>query len=236
LPPISRRNFIAITGGTLLASAPLTAATDVPAQLDHILLGCRDLDSGIDFVERQSGVRADFGGVHPGRGTRNALLSLGDTHYLEIIAPDPAQSSAGDFRGLRSLTEPRIIGWAAHPGDLDSFAARLRMNGVAAEGPQPGSRKRPDGRVLNWKTLTLKDNCDSLLPFFIEWRAGSTHPSADAPTGAKLSQFELASPDVAGLERICELLDLDVRLQHAPKPQIRARISGSSGQSLQLSS
>lgn len=32
------------------------------AQIDHFLLGCRDLETGIDRVEQLTGVRAQVGG------------------------------------------------------------------------------------------------------------------------------------------------------------------------------
>src|SRR5579862_3009161 len=189
---ISRRRFLFTTSAALAATrvSRSTPQEVVPELLDHILIGSPDLDAGIKFIEERTGVRAAFGGVHPGAGTRNALLSLGTNRYLEIIAPDPAQPATEDKRNLRSLEEPVIVGWAQHPGDIEAFAQRMKSEGVEVDGPKPGSRKRPDGRVLHWKTLALKDDAGGLFPFFIEWGAGSMHPSIDAPQGCTLETFE----------------------------------------------
>jgi hypothetical protein len=203
----------------------------VPPMLDHILLGCNDLQRGIDFVERHVGVRAAFGGVHPGRGTQNALLSLGTRRYLEIIAPDPQQNASGELAGiLKKLTEPRLVGWAAHPGDIQVLAADLATAGIAAEGPTAGSRKRPDGSVLHWKTLNLKDDAHGLLPFFIEWSADSAHPSADAPSGCQLLRFELLTPDPGTLAKTTARLRLTAAIAKGSPPQLHAVISGPKGQ------
>jgi hypothetical protein len=198
--------------------------------LDHILLGCSDLDGGIEFVEKHTGVRAAFGGVHPGRGTQNALLSLGEKHYLEIIALDPLQSDAPDHYGLAKLIEPRLVGWAAHPGDLNSLATRLCDAGIAFDGPNPGSRKRPDGRLLQWKTLNLKNDHAGLLPFFIEWSADTVHPSADSPAGCHIVRFEIATPEPEQLSKTVAILGLDVKIAKADKAQLRATIAGPKGE------
>ena len=230
---LSRRYFFVLTGGALAAPSLSWGASEVPGVLDHILLGCSDLDGGIAFVEKHMGVRAAFGGVHPGRGTRNAVLSLGERsreelnprRYLEIIAPDPQQPNAADNYGLRKLTEPRLIGWAAHPGDLSELASRLRKGNIAFDGPNPGSRKRPDGRLLQWKTLNLQDNRDGLLPFFIEWSADTVHPSVDAPRGCHLARFELLTPNPEELSSTAAVMGLGVEIAKSDKPQLRATIS-----------
>src|ERR1700736_1980742 len=100
---IPRRIFLALSGGALVSPKLSSGEVDPPAMLDHILLGCNDLDRGIAYVEERTGVRAAFGGVHPGRGTRNALLSLGERRYLEIMAPDPAQQVTLQIPRLREL-------------------------------------------------------------------------------------------------------------------------------------
>src|ERR1700688_3131779 len=115
---ISRRLLLILTSGAIAAPSMLLAESEGPSLLDHILLGSNDLQRGIDFVERHTGIRAAFGGVHPGRGTQNALLSLGTRRYLEIIAPDLKQSGTPQYPVITKLTEPRLIGWAAHPGGL----------------------------------------------------------------------------------------------------------------------
>ena len=231
---ISRRSFLAATTGVLFVPAISWSADEVPILLDHILLGCSDLDTGIAFVEEHTGVRAAYGGVHPGRGTRNALLSLGVRHYLEIIAPDPKQDSAPSYSAqqlttLKQLSSPRLIGWAAHPGNVESLAKRLREAGIATQGPFPGSRARPDGRTLSWKTLVLADDRQGSLPFFIEWSADSVHPSEDAPEGCRLEHFAVAGPNPAEFSKTFQLLGIDVSIDRGERPQLRARIVGPKG-------
>jgi len=227
---LSRRSFLAATTAFTLSPRFILAkpANEVPALLDHILLGCSDLDQGIDFVHQHTGVKAAFGGVHPGRGTCNALLALGERRYLEIIAPDPQQPDVPDSFGLLRLTEPRLITWAAHPGEIQAFANRLAKAGIVAEGPTPGSRKRPDGRLLQWKTLNLKDDAHGLLPFFIEWSPSSPHPSLDAPKGCHLSSFEILTPDPDTLAKAVQQLALDVAISKGPAPQLRATLASAS--------
>jgi Glyoxalase-like domain len=232
--PCSRRLFLALTGGALAVPSLSWAAAeeedeDVPALLDHILLGCNDLDRGIKLVEESTGVRPAIGGVHPGRGTRNALLSLGERRYLEIIAPDPAQHEIVHFPQIREMTDPRLIGWAVHPPDIAAIAKQLRENQIAFTGPEDGSRKRPDGHVLTWKTINLADDRHGLLPFFIEWSADSIHPSKDAPAHCQLEYFEIMSSDPDELSLTLKRIGLDLPVQRSDRARLRALISGPKG-------
>jgi hypothetical protein len=230
---ISRRTFLAFTSGALIAPHPWAAwskIAEVPTLLDHILLGSSDLEQGMAFVEQHTGVRAAFGGVHPGRGTQNALLSLGERRYLEIIAPDPKQSGVEQYSVVTQLKEPRLIGWAAHRDDLEKFAGQLRKEGIEFEGPQAGSRQRPDGKVLHWKALRLKDDHGGLLPFFIEWSPESIHPSVDAPKGCTLTRFEATTPEAKDLRYAVSRLQLDLHVRTLDHPSLLASMSSPKGQ------
>lgn len=232
---ICRRSFIAAVVAAAFTPLPTWAATEVPSLLDHVLLGCDDLDRGILFVEQRTGVRAAIGGVHPGRGTRNALLSLGERRYLEIIAPDPKQDRIEPFAQkqvaqLTQLSSPRLIGWAAHPGDLEKFATRLREAQISFEGPRAGSRQRPDGKLLQWKTLTLKDDKDGLLPFFIEWSETSLHPSADAPKGCNMTHFRAVTAGATEVRKIVDVLHLDLPISLGDKAALEATLIGPQGE------
>lgn len=225
----SRRSFLALMSVALAGHHRLLAVDAVPSALDHIILGIDDLDRGTAWVEERTGVRAVFGGVHPGRGTRNALLSLGPLRFLEVLAPDPQQPSQGWYKELPSLREPRLVGWAAHTGDIAALAKKALAAGLAVDGPQDGSRARPDGKTLRWKLLRLKDDRDGLLPFFIEWSPESLHPSADAPAGCTLARFLLQFPAPEELAKACQNLGVDVAVERGEKPLLRARIASPKG-------
>jgi hypothetical protein len=245
--PISRRAFLGLAAMAMTTRRIALGANnmpDVPADLDHMLLGVDDLDHGIEWMQERSGVRAIFGGVHPGRGTRNALLSLGPPpqrasgtpgprRYLEIIAPDPQQASAtsgnGMANGLRAFHEPRLIGWAAHTDDLAGQVQKAAAAGIAIEGPRDGSRVRPDGKTLRWKAFSLKKDFDGVLPFFIEWDRSSIHPSQDAPSGCTLQHFFIESPAMEDVRSVADKLGLGVEVKPAQTPVLRARIVGKKG-------
>ena len=233
---ISRRRFLGLAAVAMTMRGIVIGADNmpgVPADLDHILLGASDLDHGIEWMQERSGVRAAFGGVHPGRGTRNALLSLGTRRYLEIIAPDPQQANAisGNEMAdrLRSLQEPRLIGWAAHTNELASLAPKAAAAGIAIESPRDGSRVRPDGKTLRWRSFALKNDFDGVLPFFIEWDRSSIHPSQDAPPGCTLQHFFIESLAVEEVRTVAGKLGLEVEVKPAKTPGLRARIIGKKG-------
>jgi Glyoxalase-like domain len=204
-----------------------------PFAIDHVIAGCRDLAHAVNVIESATGVRAAAGGTHHGKGTRNALLSLGHLRYLEIIAPDPEQPRLEWFRGIAELEEPRLIGWAAAGGDITGVAQRLRDAHLAFTGPLTGTRTRPDGVTLEWRTIMLDDDAGGMLPFFIEWGAGSIHPSVTAPAGCELVRFDAADTDAARWTRTAAALGIDLPLAppgaHGTPARLRGTIRGPSG-------
>ncbi len=237
---LSRRLFLALGGTALMIHRSLGREADalsLPHDLDHMLLGVSDLDRGIAWLEERSGVRAAVGGVHPGRGTHNALLSLGPRQYLEIIAPDPAQSESkiavpgadALVAMLRALKEPSLVGWGAHTDDIASVAKQATAAGLKFVGPLDGSRVRPDGKTLRWKTLVLDNDFDSILPFFIEWSRDSVHPSQDAPAGCRVQSFTAETLQAQQVALTARTLGIDLSVAAGKATQLLARIKGARG-------
>lgn len=191
--------------------------------MDHLLLGAADLDQGIAWVEERTGVRPAIGGNHPGVGTRNALLSLGRRQYLEIIAPDPRQTTYDFPMDLRALTTPRLIMWAAATADITALAEKARGAGLQVIGPRDGSRARPDGQALTWKILRVRNDFGGRgvepFPFYIEWEA-AVHPAQDSPPGCALLTFEIEHPDPAGLGAALGAFDIEAAGKSAPDPRL----------------
>jgi hypothetical protein len=195
-------------------------------RIDHLVYATPDLTLGIDTIDKLLGVRATAGGQHPGLGTRNALVALGPSSYLEIIGPDPEQPKpAGPRRfGIDELKAPRIVRWVAKSNELENVAAAAAQNSVKLGPVIPGSRRRPDGVVLSWRyTDPNVVVADGLIPFFIDWGT-SPHPSATAPRGATLISVRAEHPDAERTQKMLDALGLDLRVQKGSAPAIIATI------------
>lgn len=200
-----------------------TAAATPSAQIDHIMLGIDDLDRGVKAFEEATGVKPVYGGKHP-RGTHNALVSLGDGTYLEIIAVQKGSKPPDDYAGLAQLHTLTPIGWAVSSKDSAQLRSRLQAAGMAVTDPSPGSRTTPAGKTLSWQTFDLKDNFEE-APFFIVWSAQTPHPSTTSPTGCTLQQWRIAGPHQKNLEQLRHTLELRVDVADAKATAMRLALA-----------
>ncbi len=125
-------------------------------------------------IEARHGLASIEGGRHPGWGTANRIVPLGET-YLELVAvvdeSEAAQSPFGRWVAGAHPEAAQPLGWAVRTHRLDDVA---RRNGLTVDA---GSRTGRDGRVIRWRVAGIGEAAaEPSLPFFIEWAAGTSLP------------------------------------------------------------
>ena len=213
--------------------------------IDHVLLAVADLEAGAREVRRRWGLTALAGGRHPGAGTANLIVPLGPA-YLELIAvvdPREAEGNPLSRRVTQALESGSTFAtWAVRVDDLVAVGRRLAAAGLSVTGPREGSRLRPDGVLLRWRSLHLADGLDPALPFFIEWQvAPADHPGAQEvthPAGpVSLRRVVLSSPQPRGLEeRLRTILggELPVAVAAGPREQPVALFLDAGGREIEV--
>ena len=137
-------------------------------ELDHVLIAAHG--------ETWHGLASIAGGRHPGWGTANRLVPLGES-YLELVTVvDEAEAARSVFgRWVAGARSGAPFGWAVRTDDLDAVAARLGLT------VRDGARQAPDGRRLTWRMAGIEQAAaEPSLPFFIEWGPETPFPGASA--------------------------------------------------------
>ena len=227
IAPLLTALAVVITG----AGATQKGAAELLMRVDHLVYATPDLNRGVEEIEKLLGVRATPGGQHPGRGTRNALITLGPATYLEIIAPDPEQPPPKKPRpfGIDGLKESRLVAWAAKGDDLDRLRDDAGRKGTRLGEVISGSRRRTDGVLLSWRyTDPQTVLADGLVPFFIDW-GQSPHPANTAAQGASLIALRAEHPDAQRVQRLLRELGIDLPVRAGAKPALVATIESPRG-------
>jgi len=199
--------------------------------LDHLVYAASDLSEAVDEIEARFGVRAAPGGRHAGGLTHNALLSLGEGSYLEIIAPVPgvqAPSGALPF-GLEGLTAQRIAAWAVATDDLERLIEAARAAGYDPGEVVSGGRDLPDGGRLSWKlALRPQPAGEGVVPFVIQWTS-EPHPSKTAPAGCRFVSLRGEHPAPDGVRAMLKALAVDLEVAEGAAPRLVATVETPNG-------
>lgn len=200
--------------------------------IDHLVYAAPDLELAVADLEGHLGVRAAYGGRHPGRGTWNALIALSDSSYLEIVAPDPAQSEISGPRwfGLDTLDTPRLVAWAEKCRNIEQCIACAAQQDVVLGSVADGTRQRDDGIVLRWRCTdpgTVVE--EGLIPFLIDW-TDTPHPALTAPRGPVLLSLRAEHPDPSRVVCALSALGLALPVARSPHPGLMATLRTARGE------
>jgi len=202
----------------------------VPAALDHLVYATPNLADGIRQITQSFGVSPLPGGIHPGWGTRNAIVPLSPTTYLEVIGPDSESPIQPVVFGLATLQKSRLVTWAAKGRRLAELVAGAQGFGLQLGTAMPGRRQRPDGAMLSWELTDPSPLVgDGLIPFFIDW-GHSPHPAMAHPAQIGLLHLQASHPNPDLLLPALRRLDLDLDLRPGPQVGLRAILATPRGQ------
>ncbi len=202
-------------------------------KIDHLVYATLDLEAEVDVLEQKLGVRAIMGGQHPGKGTWNALMSLGENVYLEIIGPDPEQMVDGQLPnkfGIDQITASRMSTWVLKSDDPVKLAADAKAYGIDFGEVQDGSRKQTDGALLTWKLSNpVADRESGILPFLIDW-GQSPHPAHNTPKGCELLHLRAEHPEADRIQALLDQLNLELPLTKGEAPKLIAALRTPNGE------
>jgi catechol 2,3-dioxygenase-like lactoylglutathione lyase family enzyme len=142
-------------------------------RIDHLMICVPDLERGMEQYTRL-GFDIHVGGVHPGKGTHNAL-AYNDEDYVELLAiHDEAEAKAAAAWSASGTPLPAFI--AAGGGiryvvlqsdDLAGDVSAMRERGVDVSDAMDGARRTPSGSETRWKLAVLGPR-NPLPIFFIQ--------------------------------------------------------------------
>jgi hypothetical protein len=201
------------------------------SSIDHIMWVAPTLETGCEEFEELTGVRPEFGGRHPGFGTHNALASLSNNRYIEVLALDPEQTTDNPIaKQIGEYRKTAIFAFHVHRQELEEVAQVYNEAGVVCQGPIQLERQRPDGEVLRWRLLFPDFSIfGRALPIFIDWM-DAPHPAKTAPVGCEMTHFEVAHPQCEQLKMLYEKLDVEIATLDSDKSVARAKLSTPKGE------
>jgi hypothetical protein len=179
------RVFIGLSAMTQRAMAQESKSMSI--ELDHVSICGSNLDA-LRQAFTDVGMTPDLGGAHGNGVTQMASIGFDDASYIELIAPVKPGVTEGSGWAKYMSVEAVTCAWAAGTNVLLQDVDWLKKAGISVKNPEPGSRKRPDGMSIEWKTADVGSGTPgATLPFMIEdqtpraWRVQTSESVKGAP-------------------------------------------------------
>ncbi|MEZ5774434.1 MAG: VOC family protein [Hyphomicrobiaceae bacterium] len=181
--------------------------TNLPAlAFDHIAIAATTLEEGVAFCRERLGVTVPAGGRHPIMNTHNAVMSLGEGVYLEVIAIDPEAGPSerprwfglddANLKARLAAEGPLLVAWIVRSVNVAAT--------VAASPVDLGTVRQMSRGDLRWQIAVRDDGAvpmAGLFPIVIEWPPGPHVSTRMADLGIRLEKVIVRSGAPAALRQ-----------------------------------
>ncbi|WP_019912716.1 VOC family protein [Paenibacillus sp. HW567] len=169
---------------------------------DHLVHYVNDLDQPVEIFG-EFGLVAFRGGSHKDWGTYNALSYFGLT-YLEFLGIENLELARATEHNVvvrdavTVLPEHEVLSRVVlRTDDIEAIEASLKAAGLALSPIIDGRRLDNEGRLIEWRMMTIDGGFQGLVyPFIIQWNG------TDAERLERLTASGIIQPHPAGTAEI----------------------------------
>lgn len=200
--------------------------------IDHIVYAVPDLEKAIIDFEKLTGIRPTFGGYHTTRGTKNAVVNLGNTCYLELIAIDEENKevSAPRWMGVDFIEKAQMVRFALKSDDLKKDSAILQKYNPQMGEINGGQRQMSNGKMLTWEMiLPLAAPAVDIVPFMTDWRKSEVHPTDSMAKECEFIAFKFTHPNPEMILEVLNELGMTAEVLKGEKIKIKAIVNSPKG-------
>ena len=170
----------------------------MPTAIDHLVVAVADPEAAAAELETRVRIAPGGGGEHPGAGTYNRVAFFSGGAYLELIGVADAGAAATVPVGRATLAALERGGglatYALLDDELPQTVASLQANGSDIGPVTPGSRRRPDGDLVEWWTAMPPALGPDRPPFLVRHRYAGAEWGPEALANRRSFVHPIGSP------------------------------------------
>jgi len=164
-------------------------------QLDHLGLAVNNLEQGVNFVAKKTGIDPVIHPAEPGMPYQSASLRIAENSFLEILGPNPGHKGINPLKSLlKSMKEPTLWFWYIGTDDFDKFQSKIEHAGRCIE--RKTAQEVEAGKDGNQHSAYVRGSIgpgfDPVYPNLIQWKSV---PSRSLSTICPVREFTVTTTD-----------------------------------------
>lgn len=202
-------------------------------RIDHVVYCVPNLDEAVQSIHNLTGIKPIIGGKHQTKGTKNALLNLGNQCYLEILAVDKDNKKIKENRwmGIDHIEgHAQMTRWSMKGNIIEKDSQILKEFNPKMGVIDEGSRKTSNKSLLKWQMiLPLSSPKVEIMPFVTDWTESKSHPTDNLKEGCTLIKLQFEHPEPNKIQIVFDKLKIDTNVLKGDAIKLTAFIQSPKG-------